>query len=209
MRLRHAVAPHPSRCHVVAPPNLHTVPIMRRTSPLWAAAAILLGACTGGRPTTEDYLTVVREVVSVMEKDARTQALGRPPRGPLWVDARGFAGRAAEVTGVRITKEQVLAVLGPDVRESTPQQVLLASSDEDVLGGTWVREYGVHVSPNAARGTRDQITILVANYSTDRRAMPTDICERLWRMRFRRQPDGRWTATERKLTRPCVAEENP
>lgn len=178
-----------------------------RSSALWAAAAVLLSACTAGRPTPEDYLEVVRQTVRVMEQDARTQGLGRPPVGPLWVDVRGFSGRSMEVTGVRIPKEQVLAALGQGVREAEPRQVLLASTDDDVLGGTWVREYGVHVSPNAARGTRTTITMLVGSYSTDRRALPTSICERLWRLGFQKGDDGRWTLAERTLTRPCLAAE--
>lgn len=177
-----------------------------RRSLLWATAAVLLSACSAGRPTPEDYLQVVRQVVQVMDEDARAHPLGRPPRGPLWVDARGFAGRGLEVTGEPVTKERILAALGRGAREAEPRQVLLAATDEDVLGGTWVREYGVHVSPNAARGTRDQITMLVANYRTDRRAMPTEICDRVWRLRFRRQPDGTWRLTERALTRQCEAE---
>lgn len=180
---------------------------MRRISALGAAtAALLLSACTAGRPTPEDYLAVVRQAVPLMEEDARSQGLGRPPRGPLWVDVRGFAGRGLEATGERIPKERVLAALGRGVREAEPKQVLLAPTDDDVLGGTWVREYGVHVSPNAVRGTREGITMLVANYSTDRRTLPTSICERVWRLAFRRQPDGQWVLRERSLTRPCQVE---
>jgi hypothetical protein len=183
-----------------------TLDPMRRTSALLASAtALLLAACTGGRPAPDDYLAVVTQVVTTMDRDARQHALGRPPRGPLWVDVRGFAGRGGEVTGVTVTKQQVMRALGSGVREADPQQVLLASGDEDVLAGTWVREYGVHVSPNAARGTRDQITMLVGNYSTDRRGLPTTICDRVWRMRFRRQADGQWRMAEQALTRDCAA----
>jgi hypothetical protein len=170
---------------------------------LAASAALVVSACTAGRPTSEDYLEVVRQVVPAMDRDGRSLGLGRTPEGPLWVDVRGFAGRGGDVTGVPMTKEQVMAALGRGVREADPQQVLLAPTDDDVLGGTWVREYGVHVSPNAARGTRDQITLLVANYSTDRRELPTTICDRVWRMRFRRAPGGGWTLAERTLTRSC------
>jgi hypothetical protein len=178
-----------------------------RTSALLTAAAVLLAACTAGRPTREDYLEVIRQTVRVMEQDARSQGLGRRPMGPLWVDVRGFAGQSVEVTGARISKEEVLAALGDSAREAEPRQVLLASTDEDVLGGTWVREYGVHVSPNAARGTSTTITMLVGSYSTDRRALPTTICDRLWRLRFRRTQAGSWELAERTLTRPCQAAE--
>lgn len=171
-----------------------------------AAAALLLSACTAGRPTPEDYLAVVGQAVRVMEEDARSQGMGRPPRGPLWVDVRAFAGQGRDVTGQVITKERLLAALGEGVREAEPRQVLLAPGEGDVLGGTWVREYGVHVSPNAIRGTRDRITLLLANYSTDRRALPTSICERVWRLGFRREAAGGWALEERTLTRPCVEE---
>ena len=166
--------------------------------------ALLLVGCSAGRPTREDYLAVVAQVVRTLEQDARSQDLGRPPRGPLWVDANGFAGRGTDVTGTRMTADEVMAALGAGVRRADPQQVLLAPEEEDMLGGTWVREYGVHVSPNAARGTRDQITMLAGDYSTDRRAIPTSICERVWRLRYRRQADGSWTPTERTLTRGCL-----
>lgn len=175
---------------------------MRRSLPI--LLLVVLPACGVERAATEDYVEVVRQTVAVMAQDARTQGLGRAPQGPLWVDLRAFAGRAREVTGEAMTIEALHQALGDSIRQAEPRQVLLAPTEEDVLGGTWVREYGVLVSPNAARGTSEEITLLVGNYSTDRRQLPTSICERLWRLRFTAGPAGEWTLVDRELTRGCL-----
>lgn len=177
-----------------------------RIAPLAALAAVLLAACTE-RPSPQDYLAVVPQVVTLMAEDARQNALGRPPAGPLWVDARGFAALSERVTGEPITEQQVVAALGRGTRRAEPRQVLLAATDEDVLGGTWVREYGLYVSPNVARGAGDEITVFVGNYVTDRRALPTTICDRVWELTFRREAPGRWAPAARRLVKGCLEEE--
>jgi hypothetical protein len=165
-------------------------------------ALLLLTSCTGPRPTQEDYITVVRQVISFIQQDSRTHMLGRPSDGPSWVDVKGFAGRARQVTGDSIRVARLMEILGKP-RIADPRQVLLIDDQEQGgLGGTWVREYGNYVSPNVVRYTRDQITLIVVGYTTDRRTFPTVICDRTWRLRYRKEA-GQWRLTEKQLMKNC------
>jgi hypothetical protein len=165
-------------------------------------ALLLLTSCTGPRPTQEDYITVTRQVISFIQQDSRTHMLGRPSDGPSWVDVKGFAVRARQVTGDSIRVARLMEILGKP-RIADPRQVLLIDDEEQGgLGGTWVREYGNYVSPNVVRYTRDQITLIVVGYTTDRRTFPTVICDRTWRLRYRKEA-GQWRVTEKQLMKNC------
>lgn len=165
----------------------------------------LLAACTGSRPTHDEYVTVVRQVVAFIQEDTRTHNLGRPSDGPRWVDVKGFAKRAAQASGDTIPVARMMQLLGRP-RIADPNQVLLIDSEEQGgLGGTWVREYGTYVSPNVVRATEGQITMIVVGYVTDRRAFPTTICDRVWRLRYRKQGEA-WGLAEQQLMRECGAD---
>jgi hypothetical protein len=165
-------------------------------------AILLLASCTGPRPTQEDYITVVRQVIAFIQQDSRTHMLGRPSDGPNWVDVKGFATRARQVTGDSVPVARLMEILGKP-RIADPRQVLLIDeAEQGGLGGTWVREYGNYVSPNVVRYTRDQITLIVVGYTTDRRTFPTVICDRSWRLRYRKE-GGQWRLTEKQLMKNC------
>ena len=178
---------------------------MKRTIPLLPLALAALAACGGGRPSKADYLALAPLIVQFMEADARANMLGQASNGPLWVDGKGFAALGGEVTGDTVSRESVLAAIGRG-NDAEPRQVLLAD-EESGFGGRWVREYGIYVSPNVGRATADQVTAFVGNYVTDRRAFPTDICDRVWRLRFRKGADGKWALTDRELRRDCRADD--
>jgi hypothetical protein len=162
----------------------------------------LLAACTGKRATHDEYVNVVRQAVAFIQEDTRTHNLGRPSSGPRWVDVKGFAKRAAQATGDTIPVARMMQLLGRP-RIADPNQVLLIDSEEQGgLGGTWVREYGTYVSPNVMRATEDQITMIVVGYVTDRRAFPTTICDRVWRLRYRKRGEV-WGLSEKQLMREC------
>ena len=166
----------------------------------------LLAACSGQRASEADYVSVVREIVAFVQNDSRTHMLGRPSEGPNWVDVKGFAGRARQVTGDSIPVERMRTLLGRP-RIADPRQVLLIDDEEQGgLGGTWVREYGNYVSPNVVRATGDQITMIVVGYTTDRRTFPTVICDRTWRLRYRKEA-GQWRRTEQELMKNCPGNE--
>ncbi|HLL83119.1 MAG TPA: hypothetical protein VK420_10730 [Longimicrobium sp.] len=165
-------------------------------------ALLLLTSCTGPRPTQEDYITVVRQVIAFIQEDSRTHMLGRPSDGPNWVDVKGFATRARQVTGDSIPVARLMEILGKP-RIADPRQVLLIDDEEQGgLGGTWVREYGNYVSPNVVRYAGNQITMIVVGYTTDRRTFPTVICDRSWRVRYRKE-GGQWRRTEQELLKNC------
>ena len=166
----------------------------------------ILASCSGPRPTEADYIHVVREIVAFVQEDMRTHSLGRPADGPKWVDVKGFAVRARQVTGDSIPVRRMRDVLGKP-RIADPRQVLLIDdAEQGGLGGTWVREYGSYVSPNVVRSTSDQITMIVVGYTTDRRTFPTVICDRTWRLRYRKEAN-RWQLTERELMKNCPGNE--
>lgn len=174
----------------------------RSRNRLFLLALPLLAACTGPRPSHDEYVAVVRQVVSFIQEDTRKHQLGRPSDGPRWVDVKGFAKRAAQATGDTIPVARMMQLLGRP-RIADPNQVLLVDSeDQGGLGGTWVREYGTYVSPNVVRAKSDQITMIVVGYVTDRRAFPTIICDRVWRLRYRKE-GGAWRLSEQQLMREC------
>ena len=166
----------------------------------------LLASCSGARPSEADYITVVRQVIAFIQEDMNTHMLGRASDGPKWVDVKGFAVRARQVTGDSIPVRRMQDALGKP-RIADPRQVLLIDDEEQGgLGGTWVREYGSYVSPNVVRSTENQITMIVVGYTTDRRTFPTVICDRTWRLRYRKE-GGQWRVTEKELAKNCPGNE--
>lgn len=178
-------------------------PIPYRIAALLALA--LLAACSTERPSKEDYVAVVRQIITFVQRDALAHQMGQPSAGPLWVDVRGFGGRAHQVIFDTIPTAELRRTLGKGTRIADPKQVLMIDEGESSsgIGGRWVREYGVYVSPNVARATHDQITMIVVGYITDRREFPTDICDRVWRLRYRRA-GAEWKLHESKLMRTCL-----
>jgi hypothetical protein len=170
------------------------------------AALPALASCSGPPPTRADYVAVTQQVIRFIQADVDAHQLGRQSTGPRWVDVQGFAAQARPVTGDTIPVGELMQALGRP-RIADPRQVLLQDTEEQGgLGGTWVREYGTYVSPNVARAASDQITMIVVGYVTDRRAFPTTICDRSWRLRFRKQ-GTQWALSEKQQLRDCREDE--
>lgn len=176
---------------------------MKRFRILAAAALALLSACGGDRPTVRDYYALLPELVRTLEEDGRRHAQGRPSEGPLWVDAASFAGGAWQLTRERVPPDSVVAAMGrPDARPATPQQALV-TEDTSGVGGRWVREYGVLARVNLVKWEPGEVAVTAANYTTDRRPWPTDICERVLRVTFRESGEGRWTRAGTEVRYEC------
>ncbi|HEU0012156.1 MAG TPA: hypothetical protein VFQ45_00650 [Longimicrobium sp.] len=173
---------------------------MKRAAP--ALAALLLAACSSTRPTREDYFEVMRQMVRFVEDDARRNAPGRVADGPLQVDLRSFRGGGFAVTRESFTDDDIAAALGRPIVRAEMEDVMLCDTVSSV-GGCWVRQFGVFVHLNVARTTTDQVTALVRTTTTDRRTHPSDWCDRVWWLRYRKQ-GGAWSLAERDLRESCT-----
>lgn len=165
---------------------------------------LLLAACSGERPTMPEFLDVARQVLRFAEQDARQNQPGRPSDGPLYVNLNSFRHAAARVTGETISEDSISRALGEPI-QALPEQVLLC--DTIGFGGCWVRKYGVWINLNLVRHAGPEMTAYVRSSSTDRRRRPTDRCDRVWVLDFRRQEDGSWRMAEQRLRRDCRLEE--
>ena len=176
---------------------------MKRLRILAVAALALAAACDSERPTVQDYYAILPELVRTLEEDGRRHAQGRPSEGPLWVDSASFTGGAWQLTRERVPADSLVAALRrPDARFTRHQEALIIE-DTTGVGGRWVREYGVLARLNLVKWEPGEVAVTAANYTTDRRPWPTDICERVLRVTFRESGEGRWTRAGTEVRYEC------
>jgi hypothetical protein len=170
---------------------------------LFAAALPLLAACSGQRPTEAEFFDISRQILRFAEQDARQNQPGRPAEGPLYVNLNSFRQAAAKITGATVSEDSMSRVLGEPV-QAVQEQVLLCDS-ESGIGGCWVRKFGVWVNLNLVRQAGGELTAHVRSSSTDRRRLPTDFCDRVWKLDFRKE-GAAWRLAKRELRRDCRQE---
>ncbi len=175
---------------------------MMRVRPLLAVLLALTAGCTIERPTEADYLAVLPKVLAFSEADARANAPGRRAEGPLHVDLKSFVGGARLVTKTDVKPEAVRQALGRPAVISVHADSTLLCDQGDMVGGCWVREYGVYVHLNLMRWAPGELTAFVASTTTDRREFPTRICDRVWKVRYERV-GTEWKEMERELRKGC------
>ena len=172
---------------------------MKRT--VFAAGLLLLAACGGSDPTVAEFFDVARQVLRFAEQDARQNQPGRPSDGPLYVNLNSFRHAAGRVTGETLSEDSISRALG-EPTQALQEQVLLCDTASG-FGGCWVRKYGVWVNLNLMRHAGDEMTAYVRSSSTDRRAIPSSWCDRVWELDFRRQESGAWRLSSQRLRRDC------
>lgn len=161
----------------------------------------LSAACSTERPSRDEYLGVVRQIVRFAARDAREAAPQGSADGPLLVDASSFGFGAGRVTGEEIAPDTVLAALEEPVRQSTFEEAVLCE-DAGLGAACYVREDGVFVRLGLARRTSSTIRVLVVSTSTHGNRFPSAICERRHELLFE-QRGGEWTLAEAEPTRVC------
>lgn len=171
---------------------------------LLAAVFPLLAACSGERLTQAEFFDISRQIVQFAEQDARQNQPGRPSDGPLYVNLNSFRIAARKVTGDTVSEDSMSRVLG-EPTQAVQEQVLLCDS-ESGIGGCWVRKFGVWINLNLVRQAGDGLTAHVRSATTDRRRLPSDHCNRVWTLEFRREGQ-QWRMTDRTLRRDCRTEE--
>jgi hypothetical protein len=170
---------------------------------LTAAGLLLLSACGGPRPTEAEFFDISRQILRFAEQDARQNQPGRPAEGPLYVNVTSFRAAANKITGATISEDSMSRVLG-EPTHAAQEQVLLCDP-ESGIGGCWVRKFGVWVNLNLAQQAGGELTAFVRSASTDRRRLPSDHCNRVWKLDFRRE-NGAWRMAEQELRRDCRTE---
>ena len=167
-----------------------------------ALAALALGACAAPRPSQQDYLSVLPGIVPFMEADGRENAMGEKVDGPLLVDVKSFAVGGRLATLQPIDSALVHRALGGPFISAVPDSTVLC--DRSQMGsGCWVKQYGVFVHLKLMQAvSKDWMQAHVSVTTTDRRAYPTNFCERIWKMDFERAGTG-WRQTKRQLIKGC------
>lgn len=161
---------------------------------------LMLAGCTGPRPTMPEYLGVARQILQFAEQDARQNQPGRVADGPLYVNLISFQNAAEHVTGDTLSQDSMSRALG-EPTHAILEQALLCDT-ESGFGGCWVRKYGVWVNLNIVRRSGGDLRAHVRSTSTDRRRRPTDFCDRVWMLDFRKE-GGEWRMADRTLRRDC------
>jgi hypothetical protein len=164
-----------------------------------AAALLALAGCSGEPVSVPDFMDISRQVLRFAEADARQNQPGREADGPLYVNVNSFRTAAAKATGQDVPFDSVSRALG-EPTQAVLEQALLC--DTVGFGGCWVRKYGIWVNLNLVRHAGDELTAYVRSTSTHRAQRPTDFCDRVWTLDFRRE-GGRWRLAERELQRDC------
>jgi hypothetical protein len=171
---------------------------------LFAAALLLLAGCSGDQLTQAEFFDVSRQILRFAEQDARQNQPGRPADGPLYVNLHSFRVAAYKVTGDSVPEDSMSRVLG-EPTQAVQEQVLLCDS-ESGIGGCWVRKFGIWVNLNLVRQAGDELTAHVRSTSTDRRRLPSDHCNRVWTLDFRKE-GTQWRMVQRRLRRDCRTED--
>lgn len=168
---------------------------------LLLALLALSAACSTERPSRDEYLDVVGQIVSFAERDARRAAPQGSADGPLLVDASSFGYGARSVIGEEIAPDTVLAALEEPVRPSTPEEAVLCE-DAGLGAACYVLQDGVFLRLGLARRTSNTLRVLVVSTLTHGNRFPSAICERRHELLFE-QRGGEWTLAEAEPTRVC------
>lgn len=173
---------------------------MKRT--VFAAALLLplLAACSGDPVPMSEFVRVARQVLAFAEQDARQNQPGRAADGPLYVNVSSFRTAANKITGEDVSEDSMSRALGEPVHAALEQALLCDTTSS--FGGCWVRKYGIWVNLNLVRRSGDEMTAHVRSTSTHRAQRPTDFCDRVWELDFRRE-NGQWRLADRTLRRDC------
>lgn len=187
---------------------------MRRVR-LTALALLALAACGGADYTARDYYALLPDVVRFADADARRNAGGPRPAGPVIIDIKSFAGGGWQLTGDTYDRDSVwahMAIPGAQ-RVEEPQDALviqdtgtIAATPEAVAGfagGRWVKGYGVMLHLNLVRADSKEIAVTVTSYATDRRSWPTGICRRVQRITYQKDAAGAWERVKNELRKGC------
>jgi hypothetical protein len=168
---------------------------------LLAAGLLLLSACSGERVTQPEFLDIAKQVLQFAEADARQNQPGRLADGPLYVNLVSFRNAGLRLTGDTLSQDSISRALG-EPTQAAMEQVLLC--DTIGFGGCWVRRYGIWINWNLVRQSGGRLVAYVRSTSTNRSGRPTDFCDRVWTLEFRREAEGGpWRLGERKLQRDC------
>jgi hypothetical protein len=171
--------------------------------PLLAAALLALAACQPKRHTAQDFYAILPELVRAADADARQNAYGPRPEGPLFIDAESFAGGGFFVVRQVLDRDSVLAAMRrPDAVKVAHAREGLVLDDSTGFGGRWVREYGVVLRMNLTKWDAESISATVTSYTTDRRSFPPDICRRVLRFEFRKT-GGAWKKSAEEVRKKC------
>ncbi|MBB4639133.1 hypothetical protein [Longimicrobium terrae] len=168
-----------------------------------ALALPVLGACSGERATPEDFYAVAPQIITYMEQDARQNQPGRVADGPLYVNLDSFRRASASVTGSALEVDSISLRLDEPTQASQEQALLCDTTSG--FGGCWVRKYGIWINWNQAYGTREEIRATVRSTSTDRRYRPSNFCDRVWKLTYRKQ-GAQWALADKKMILDCRAE---
>ena len=164
------------------------------------ALPLLVSGCGGEPVTVPEFVGIARQVLAFAENDARQNQPGRVADGPLYVNVLSFRNAANKVTGATLSEDSMSRALG-EPTHAVLEQALLCDMEQG-FGGCWVRKYGVWVNLNLVRHAGDELTAHVRSTSTNRSLRPTDFCDRVWTLDFRRE-GGQWRLAERRLRRDC------
>ncbi|HEU0051813.1 MAG TPA: hypothetical protein VFQ39_01505 [Longimicrobium sp.] len=176
----------------------------RFAGPFLALALLALAACQPERHTPRDYYAILPELVRVADADARENAYGPRPEGPLFVDVASFAGGGYFVTHQTLNRDSITAAMNlpAGAVRLDDARAGLVLEDSSGFGGRYVQQYGVVVRMNLTKWDAESISATVTNYTTDRRSFPTDICRRVLRVDFAKT-DGAWKKTEQAVRKRC------
>jgi hypothetical protein len=164
------------------------------------ALPLLIGGCAGEPIPMSEFVPIAREVLAFAEKDARENQPGRVADGPLYVNVKSFQTAATKVTGEEISEDSMSRVLGEPTQAILEQALLCDTTSQ--FSGCWVRKYGVWINLNLVRRSGDELTAHVRSTTTNRAQRPSDFCDRVWTLDFRRE-GGQWRMGERELRRDC------
>ena len=190
---------------------------MRPRLLLVALLAAAAAGCGGESYSHADYWAIVPDLVRFADADARTNAGGKRPEGPLLIDVKSFAGGAWQLTGTTVPRDSVMphvaaAVPGAE-GVAQPQDAFMIQDTGTVeatreaaaglYGGRWVKGYGVLLHLNLVKADASEIAVTVTSYATDRRNWPTGICRRIQRVTYRKAQNGAWQRTGAQLRKGC------
>jgi hypothetical protein len=161
---------------------------------------LLMAGCAGEPVPPAEFMPVARQVLAFAEQDARQNQPGRVADGPLYVNVMSFQTAASKVTGEEISLDSMSRALGEPTQAILEQALLCDTMSQ--FSGCWVRKYGVWINLNLVRRSGDEMTAHVRSTTTNRAQRPSDFCDRVWTMDFRREGAG-WRLAERRLRRDC------
>lgn len=164
------------------------------------ALPLLMAGCAGEPVPMSEFVPVARQVLAFAEKDARENQPGRVADGPLYVNVLSFQTAANKVTGEEIPLDSMSRALGEPTQAILEQALLCDTTSQ--FSGCWVRKYGVWINLNLVRRSGDEMTAHVRSTTTNRAQQPSDFCDRVWTLDFRREGSG-WRMAEQRLRRDC------